>query len=133
MSIAKSLYPDSFKREYSYVYDYDPIVTYLGETLVCADIGDYQGDIYLLLRTSNGYGFVVIGYGSCSGCDALQACKSYEDVDNLIDSIQASMKTFDTLADAQLHIANDDYHKFMFYRNESDWQKFRDACLSLDA
>lgn len=133
MSIARSLYPTCFQRTYSYVDDYAPIIAYLGETLVHADIGHRQGDTYLLLRTSNGYGFVVIGYGSCSGCDALRACKSYEDVDNLISGIQSSMKTFDTLADAQLHIANNDYHKFMFYGNNSDWQQFRTACLSLDA
>lgn len=36
-------------------------------------IGSYQGDFVFGLRDGDRYGFVVIGYGSCSGCDALEA------------------------------------------------------------
>ncbi len=35
--------------------------------------GDYQGDYAVIIKRDNKYGFVVIGYGSCSGCDALEA------------------------------------------------------------
>lgn len=35
--------------------------------------GSYQGDHVAVLRDGDRWGWVVIGYGSCSGCDALEA------------------------------------------------------------
>lgn len=35
--------------------------------------GSYQGDYVVGVARPGEVGFVVIGYGSCSGCDALQA------------------------------------------------------------
>jgi len=39
--------------------------------------GDYQGDYAAVLKKDMSYGFVVIGYGSCTGCDSLQALQEY--------------------------------------------------------
>lgn len=39
--------------------------------------GDYQGNDYYLLREGNKYGMIILGFGSCSGCDILQGM--YED------------------------------------------------------
>lgn len=48
------------------------------EVLVWQAVGDYQGDYFALLKGPDGrYGFTVIGYGSCSGCDALQDARWY--------------------------------------------------------
>lgn len=35
--------------------------------------GKYEGDIAAVVTDGNRFGAVVIGYGSCSGCDALEA------------------------------------------------------------
>ena len=35
---------------------------------------DYQGDSYYLLQNCDEYGILIFGWGSCSGCDALEAC-----------------------------------------------------------
>ncbi len=41
-------------------------------------VGDYQGDYFGLVEGPDGrIGFAKIGYGSCSGCDALIDAKSY--------------------------------------------------------
>lgn len=132
MSLARQLYPNAFQRKYQAIDSYEPIINHLGTPLVRKYAGSYL-DALFLLRTATGYGFLVFGYGSCSGCDALQACKSYEDVDYLIDGLIASMKTFDTLADAQLHIANNNCNELRYYYHLEEWQEFRSACLSLDA
>lgn len=48
------------------------------ETLIWEAVGDYQGDYFVLVKGPDGrYGFTVIGYGSCSGCDGLQATTGY--------------------------------------------------------
>jgi hypothetical protein len=39
-------------------------------------LGSYQGDILMVLRNDSGqFGLLVTGYGSCSGCDALEGCR----------------------------------------------------------
>lgn len=40
---------------------------------------DYQGDTRVLLRDGDRFGVLTFGWGSCSGCDALQACDSVAD------------------------------------------------------
>jgi hypothetical protein len=37
--------------------------------------GDYQGDLYMIVERDGKYGYVVTGYGSCSGCDAYEAAR----------------------------------------------------------
>lgn len=69
--------------------DYDLLLRSLGygiqEWITC---GSYQGDHVALLRRADGaYGFTVIGYGSCSGCDALEGCGSLASVDALRDEL----------------------------------------------
>ena len=36
-------------------------------------VGSYQGDYYGIVRDGTRWGFVQFGYGSCSGCDSLEA------------------------------------------------------------
>ena len=52
---------------------YEGIVESWGyEVIDWETFGDYQGDHLVLLRDGEQWGFVSIGYGSCSGCDALE-------------------------------------------------------------
>lgn len=47
------------------------------------DDGDYQGTLVFIIGASgyqpDDYWYVKVGYGSCSGCDTLQACSCVED------------------------------------------------------
>lgn len=48
--------------------------------LAWESVGDYQGDYFAIVQGPDGrIGFVKIGYGSCSGCDALQGTIGYRD------------------------------------------------------
>jgi hypothetical protein len=59
---------------------YDDIVASWGYTIKSFDtIGSYQGDHLVLLQDNERWGFIVIGYGSCSGCDTLQAIAPWDD------------------------------------------------------
>lgn len=74
--------------EYFYTDDcYESLVASAGEIVGAWNIGDWQGDEVYLLKNGDQYGFIVVGYGSCSGCDALQACENQEEVDELKQSI----------------------------------------------
>jgi DNA-binding NarL/FixJ family response regulator len=74
---------------------YEAIINSWGhEVLATAEEGDYQGEIFALLRSADGrLGFVDIGYGSCSGCDALQdALYSEEDPQAAVAALSASLE-----------------------------------------
>lgn len=97
---AKQIYPDCIRDELPFIppYDYSPILDELGKNILQVDDDDYQGDSRVLLRQSTPpawdpplYGILIFGWGSCSGCDALQACNSYEDLDALIDQMRAKV------------------------------------------
>lgn len=59
---------------------YSAIVEAWGYEIVDrATFGSYQGDYVYLLKSGGQYGWIVIGYGSCSGCDHLEALSDYND------------------------------------------------------
>ena len=53
------------------------------ERITCIDYGDYQGSLLFIIAADNyqpsDYWFVQVGYGSCSGCDALADIRDYGD------------------------------------------------------
>lgn len=63
--------------------DYDLMLKSFGEVICQGDFGSYQGDTLAILFDDGKYGYILFGWGSCSGCDALQAC--YGDMDKLND------------------------------------------------
>lgn len=76
---AKVLCPDFF-RAMQYCEgpsSYQPIMDSFGNIILQVDDNDYQGDSRLLYREDDRIGFLQFGWGSCSGCDSLQACHSY--------------------------------------------------------
>ncbi len=54
--------------------DYDELIRATGLTIDASEaFGDYQGDYVYVVRDGERRGIAIVGYGSCSGCDALQA------------------------------------------------------------
>jgi hypothetical protein len=73
------------------VSDYQPIIEDFGKVIVQVDDNNYQGDTRVLLKKGRRYGVLIFGWGSCSGCDALQACKTKKQVDDLIEEMWKSI------------------------------------------
>jgi len=74
-----------FKRE-RYNYDYNLLLKSMGYDIIFQiDDSGYSGDSYVLFKNpeNNEYGFLTFGWGSCSRCDALQACKNLQEVEEL--------------------------------------------------
>jgi hypothetical protein len=134
LSRAKALYPEAGEHTYfDTPCDYDPIIRSFGEVLVQVDDGDYSGDTRVFLRKNGRYGFLSYGWGSCTGCDALQSCGSYQEIDELIDSLENNIKWFDTLAEAQAYVANDEERQGSYYYHEEEWAEFKAAVAEVAA
>ncbi len=66
------------------ISDYDPLLSSMGfEIALRRDDDGYQGDSRLILRHGSLYGLLFFSWGSCSGCDRLQACKTVSDLEDL--------------------------------------------------
>ena len=77
------------------LYDYYPLLKSFGyEIILKVDDDDYQGDSRVLYKNNNCIGFLIFGWGSCSGCDALQACNSMSEVEELRLSLLHCIKWF---------------------------------------
>ena len=61
----------------NYPADEDIVADWGFEIVATETFGSYQGDLLFTLRDGERIGYVVIGYGSCSGCDALEAIWYY--------------------------------------------------------
>lgn len=75
-------YLDGAGHRYDVSY-YGIVETFGYEILESRDFGSYQGDSIFILRDGEKLGLLVIAYGSCSGCDALEAalcCDDWKDV-----------------------------------------------------
>lgn len=94
-------------------YDYTPMIESFGKVIAREYENDYQGDTWVLLVGSYGkYGYLCFGWGSCSGCDALQGCNTIEDVQELSDDLY-NAKWFDSSKECldwfEKHDWNGDY------------------------
>ena len=107
---AKTLYPNAMSYGYFGVYDYEPIVNGFGKVILQAETDGEQGDTWVLYQDGERFGYLEFGWGSCSGCDALQGCSNYDEVDVLISELKASFKWFE---DAQSALT---------WFNEHDWE-----------
>lgn len=92
---AKDLYPDYAADDWFCITDYNPIVKSFGDVAVQVDDRGYQGDSRILYDNAGKIGYLQFGWGSCSGCDALQACETYEAVDGLIEELRGQIRWFD--------------------------------------
>ena len=91
-------------------YDYEPIINSFGRNVLQIDTEGYQGDSWVLYdnidydfnlrEPTRKIGYLEYGWGSCSGCDALQACNSIDEVQELADELEQSIKWFDGYKEA---------------------------------
>jgi hypothetical protein len=131
---AQALFPDCQKTEwFDAPCDYSPIIDSFGKVLVRVDDDDYSGDTFALLSKGNRIGLLTFGWGSCSGCDALQGCESYKELGELIDILESGIKWFDSLAEAQAYISNDQITKGSYCYYAETWGAFKRQVLALSS
>lgn len=107
---------------YSPPMSYDEIVATQGEILKDWVIGDWQGDYVYLLKNGDKYAFTVIGYGSCTGCDALQGCENDEEFNQLKEEIIRGI-VWGTAEEVRNYATNKNANRW--YYHEHDWKTIR--------
>lgn len=89
--------------------DYEDLFTSRGLTIeVGRTFGSYQGDIAMVLGDGQGrFAATVFGYGSCSGCDALEACDSWDEIEAMADQMTSGLEWRETRSEIyqELHDA----------------------------
>lgn len=129
---AQALFPNCQKNEwFDAPHDYSPIIESFGQVLVQVDEDDYSGDTFALLNKDGDIGFLQFGWGSCSGCDALQRCESYKELGELIENLESGIKWFDSLAEAQAYIGDDSTTRGSYFYHVETWSTFRSQVLAL--
>lgn len=91
--------------------------------------GSYQGDIFYLVKDENRYGFVVVGFGSCSGCDALYSCTTLDELSLLRDKIYSNITWRNSKKGIINYLEEKDHSKeYYFWLEKSDIKKFIKEC-----
>lgn len=107
---------------------YDEIVATQGEIIKDWTLGDWQGDYVYLLKNGDKYAFTVIGYGSCSGCDALQGCENDEEFNSLKEGIINGI-VWGTKQDVYDYVFNQEANRWYFH--EKDWVEIRKEIMEI--
>lgn len=108
--------------------DYQPMLGAFGKIVIQVDDNGYQGDSRLLYDENSKIGVLIFGWGSCCGCDSLQACCSLEEVQELCDELQESIKWFDDKKQALEYFTNHDWQgDYSWYQDET--KEFINKCI----
>ena len=107
--------------------DYNVIVNEFGNVLLSVEDDDYQGDTRTLLEKDGKYGWLQFGWGSCSGCDALQACNHIVEIQTLMDELHKSIKWFDTKAECLAFFQTHDWEGDYSWHDENQKKFVADA------
>ncbi len=89
MKSLKELYANSLFITYNDIID-----SFEYDVLHQVDDNDYQGDTRVLFKDAFKYGYLNFGWGSCSVCDALQACNTLEEIEQLQERLYNSIQWF---------------------------------------
>ena len=109
MKAIEEVFPDTH-NDYFEFYDYGTMLNSFGyENILQVDDDDYQGDSRVLFRDGIRFGYLNFGWGSCSGCDSLQACSSYEELEDLRTELHDSIKWYETSKEALDFFKNHDW------------------------
>jgi hypothetical protein len=110
------------------------------DVVVDENIGDYQGDTLIVLKNRLDYswdtpeekwGFLVTGYGSCSGCDAWENAETGLDKFKLLAAEIESIKWFGSLKEVQDYVSDKYARELEWYANESEYKDFVEKVLKI--
>lgn len=126
------------------------LLTHAGlQPIVEVDVSqDYQGDILAVVRelrwcgpeeaiyAASKFGFLAIGYGSCSGCDEWEAANGVADKLEIVLRCVNDVKWFDNLAALQKFVAGapdggESDHELRWYGHAKGFPEFQEKVAAL--
>ena len=106
--------------------DHEEIMERQGfEILDWETFGSYQGDYAAIVKKDGKVGFVVIGYGSCSGCDSLEAIKPFA-----LEEPEHSEYDFDDEEDSEMYDDKKEKYTNLLKSYHHDLQEYADELSS---
>lgn len=127
MKDIREIYPDEDSGWFC-IGDYQPLLKSFGyPILLQVDDDDYQGDSRLIFQDGSKYGLLIFGWGSCSGCDSLQGCNSYEEVDALRNGLLNDIKWFGSASSMLEYLNTHDWEGDYSWRDEKARQFVEEA------
>ena len=112
-------------------YTYEGAIRALGLDVIAAvDLGDWVavlGEDY-----GSRFAFLVIGYGSCSGCDAWEAAENAAGRARLVADLLDGAKWFDEFEQVQAYVADAEYRDLEWYGHEDGWAEFKAKVAAAD-
>ena len=79
---------------------YQPLLSSFGTIVIQIEDNDYQGDSRILYNIGRRIGFLMFGWGSCSGCDAFYACTTFKQAEKFSNELEQQIKWFDSEREA---------------------------------
>lgn len=124
-----------------YGTSYDQLVKSWGHEVIDQDeFGSYQGDLIYLLREGDRHGLLVLGYGSCSGCDELQSVEPWDDEGDWTDVVLLAVRLagevhWEPTKGALMDWVNSypENHWWSYDHSIRKWLNDRGAALPLDS
>ncbi len=109
---------------------YEDLIAAFGMTVLhTVELGRYSGDTLVFFHHTYDdlYAFLTFGWGSCPGCDALQACGSYQDTYDLYLELYGGLRWFQTPAEAITFFDTHDWQG-EYYSDADELSGFIQSC-----
>ena len=99
------------QQESHYYYSYSDLVDSMEvATLHSQSFGSYQGDTLAIVHEGNRFGLLEYGWGSCSGCDALESCDgNVAELTEMRDRMYNGIQWYDTATELGDYLQNHDW------------------------
>lgn len=131
MKDLREVYADQFTSDWPYFGPYSDLIdSFEHEVLLEKHDDDYQGDSRYILRDGARYGLLVFGWGSCSGCDALEACGNIQQVIDLRDTLYNSIEWHESPAALLKFIKERDW-ELQYAWHQDETQEFVNSATRL--
>jgi hypothetical protein len=115
---------------------YEDLIEKRGKVKIIASASDedYQGDTLLLVQGKKGFGLLIFGWGSCSGCDAYEAADYGDDANKQLkelgDELVQGIQWFDTIEAAEDYITTGKDWEGTWLRSDTI-ERFKTAVVTL--
>ena len=122
-------YPNEYGK-YDFV-EYQPLLESFEYTILTqVDTGIDHGDSFVFYQDSGRYGYLSFGWGSSSGSDALQSCKTIADATALQTQLLNEIIWFDTAPDALTYFQTHDW-RFHHFWIQPEFHTFVDQVIAI--
>lgn len=88
----KRLYEDPKYFEW---YGYQPLLSSFGTIVIQIEDDDWQGDSRILYADGSHIGFLMFGWGSCSGCDEFYGCDTFDEAEKFAKELKSKIIWFE--------------------------------------